>query len=128
MYAKKILKCLSIVVGLSAVWLISGCSHDDSYVPMSTNPSITIPVEHSYPQMYTKDMLDVKDSVEKDFNVTFLGCYDNTEGEFLIWVWDNESGICEASVVGPGTDIKLRSCEDGWEVYRAVCLEVGNCV
>lgn len=127
MYAKKILKCLSIVVGLSAVWLISGCSHANSYVPMSTNPSITIPVEHSYPQMYTVEMLEIKDTVEQEYDVTFLGCYDDTQGAFLIWVWDNKKGKCEANVVSPGQVIPLE-CEEGWEVYRTVCLKVGNCV
>jgi len=94
---------------------------------MSTNPSITIPVEHSYPQMYTVEMLERKDAVEQEYDITFLGCYDDTQGAFLIWVWDNKKGKCEANVVSPGQIIPLE-CEQGWEVYRAVCLEVGNCV
>ena len=126
MHAKKILKCLSIVVGLSVVWLISGCAQSNN-VTMSTNPSITIPVEHSYPQMYTQEMLSHIAEAEQKFNVTFLGCYDDTQGAFLIWVWDNKKGKCEANVVSPGQIIPLE-CEEGWEVYRTACLEVGNCV
>ena len=123
----KYLKCISIIVCISAAWIISGCTQGHNNVVMSTNPSITIPVEHSYPQMYTKEMLDMKDDVEQEYNVTFLGCYDDTQGAFLIWAWDNESGKCNASVVSSGRIYEI-GCEEGWELYRQICLEVGNCV
>jgi hypothetical protein len=127
MCAKRFLMCLAVIIGLSVAWvIIPGCSPSRT-VTTSTDPSITIPVEHSYPQMYTKDMLDIKDDVEQEFNVTFLGCYDDTQGAFLFWVWDNAKGVCEANVISESQFLPI-GCEDAWDLYNTVCHGVGNCV
>jgi len=127
MTAKTVLRILAIVVGISAAWMISGCSHAPAPVTTSTNSSIIIPVAEDYPQMYTQEMLERRDSAEQINDVTFLGCYDDLEGYYLFWVWNNETEECLAHMVWDG-GMETVSCEIGYEMYRAACLDAGNCL
>jgi len=86
--------------------------------------------ENGYPQMYTEDMLENKAAIEEEFNVKFLGCYDDTFGSYLFWVDELATGspVCVATIISPNIPaIKLSSCGEGWELYLKTCKDVGNC-
>jgi hypothetical protein len=119
-FLKKGLIALAIIVLSSFLWFFFGCG--------ASKTSVTIPVAHEYPQMYSQSVLDIMDDMEEKFNITFLGCYDDTQGALLVWVWDHEKGKCEAAIFYEGASSPTIDCERGWEIYRQVCLEVGNCV
>jgi len=128
MTAKTVLRILAIVVGISAAWMISGCSHTPAPVTTSTDSSITIPVAEDYPQMFTEDMREILPGVEKAHDVTFLGCYDDLDGAFLFWVWNNKTSECQAHIIWPDNAMDTMECDEGYEVYRAACLDSGNCL
>ena len=99
---------------------------------ISCAPGVTpdTKVANGYPQMYNAEMLKNKANVEKEFNVKFLGCYDDTRGSYLFWVDELATGspVCVATIITfQGQAIKM-SCGEGWEVYLKTRKDVGNCV
>jgi hypothetical protein len=76
--------------------------------------------------MYTPVMLKNMGQIEKDDNITWLGCYDDGIGAFLLWHNDNETGKCHAAFIVPPS-IEEISCDDAWELYLEVCKDLGNC-
>ena len=99
---------------------------------LSCAPGITpdTKVANGYPQMYNAEMLKNKANVEKEFNVKFLGCYDDTFGSYLFWVDELATGspVCVATIISPNIPAIKLSCGEGWEVYLKTCKDVGNCV
>jgi hypothetical protein len=83
-------------------------------------------LDHQYPQMYTPYMIEHMDGIEKENNVTFLGCYDDGRGSFILWVNDNTDGECYGSIAIAPT-VEEVSCDDAWQIYLRVCAKIGNC-
>jgi hypothetical protein len=95
-------------------------------VVSSSDSSVMIQLDHQYPQMYTPEMIEKMDAIEKENNVTFLGAYDDTLGGFIFWVNDNTTGKCYSNMIDE-TQIQNLSCGDGWQVYLEVCKQIKNC-
>jgi hypothetical protein len=121
---KRLFFTLAIVAG---IMLALGCiGNSPKQVVSSSDSSVTIKLDHQYPQMYTPEMIENMDAIEKENSVTFLGCYDDTLGSFILWVNDNSDGNCYASIAIPPT-IEQASCDDAWQIYLRVCSTIGNC-
>ena len=109
-----------LLVSLSAALLIFACSTFSNTVSINGKAM-------ALPQMYTEEMLTNKPLIEEEFNVTFLGAYTPGANEWIMWATDNATGLCHAHIISPALQTEL-SCDDAYEIYRAVCLEVGNCI
>ena len=81
----------------------------------------------SYPQMYSDDMRGRLDAVQDLNDVTFLGAYDDTVGGWIMWVEDNKTGKCYATIIIP-PNFYEDSCGGAYEMYLKVCPQVGNCI
>jgi hypothetical protein len=78
--------------------------------------------------MYTADMRDFLPTVEKSHDVTFLGCYDDSEGAYLFWVWNNKTSECKSHIIWQDGVVESFTCPEGYELYREACLDSGNCL
>lgn len=124
-------KLLMNMFAIVAVLIIAGCGGISTGgipdVPMPIHNSYVVNDPASYPQMYTPEMLERMETVEKAYNVKFLGAY-TFDGEWIIWAIEKATGKCVGNLLFSDGSVEEESCETAYEIYRAICADVGNCI
>jgi len=128
---KNFIRLISLVCGVLAAWIISGCgpvsatsvkAPDNVHVIQYNNPD-------TYPQMFNVDMIENKAAIEAKYNVKFIGAYTyGDQYEWIFWVINKTTGECEATFIYGDGDSGVDTCENAYLVYRMFCKQVGNCM
>jgi len=107
----------SILISAIGAMLIFGCIKGPA-----KNEQLSL-----YPQMATPEMESQRQEIRDRDGLEVLGTYTDNIGGWIFWFEDIKTGKCIAYIVYPGVANAV-TCEKGFELYRTVCMKLGNCI